>query len=310
MKRLLFISFAVAVLMCGCNKSDAEPVSTQSSNIVENSESSAVVETQEPTLAERDRTVDTSKEFVFDDAGVLSSAEYKALNERAAWLTKTFKTNISVVIADNIGEKSAKEYAEEYYKEFYGNSNGIMFLVNNDTGNDYILKKGAPSLFIENSSVEMLFTEISPMLVTGNYNDAITRTLEFLEMHLPEYAIDRTNKMNREDILAVNEIISAACGENESISLIFTRNIGEKSVEEYAKEQAGKYFDEGCDSVLMTINTDNGECYICGQGSFEEIEKNQKNVYELISGLVVENDDENSFDYDGAADIFVKFIGR
>ncbi len=310
-KRLLAVS-AVAVFaltLCGCNKIEDKKVSTQNENIVENSATN-VVEVTEPTLAERQRTVNTDKDFVFDDAGVLSDSDYNSLNERTAWLSKTFKINASVVITDDIGDKSPKDFAEEYYQKLYKGSNGVMFLVNNHTGKDYILRKGTPSLFIQNSSVDMIFSEISPMLVTNKYSDAIIKVLELLEMNLPEHAIDRTNKMTREDISAVNDILSSACGENEDISVIFIGDIGEKSVEEHAKEQAEKYFCENSDSVLMTVNVQTGECYICSQGAFEEIQNTQKNIYQLVMDCVVENNDEKSFNYDALADIFVKFIGR
>ena len=41
--------------------------------------------------------------------------------------------------------------------------------MNNDTGNDCFYRKGFPSKFITDSDIEMLFAEISPMIVTGDY---------------------------------------------------------------------------------------------------------------------------------------------
>lgn len=296
---------AALLLLTGCDKIEDKPVN----NDAEISEQLSAAEETEPTLPERDRTIDTSKEFVIDDAKVLSSSDYDALNEYTAWLSKTFKINAAVVIADDIGDKTAEEYTNDYYTELYGGSNGVMFLVNNDTGKDYILRKGAPSLFISDSDIEMLFSEISPLLVTGNYKDAINRTLELIELYLPEFAIDRTNKMSAEEITAVNDILSGASGEGESLSMIFIGDIGEKEISDYAKEQSEKYFGDGESSVIMVVNTQSGEYYICSQGDMSSLEKNQSDIKDSVLGCITEKDGKKSFNFTAAADIFVNFTG-
>lgn len=295
---------AALLLLSGCDKIEDKPVNND-----EISEQSSAAEETEPTLPERDRTIDTSTEFVFDDAKVLSSSDYDALNEYTAWISKTFKINAAVVTTDDMGDKTAEEYANDYYSELYGGSNGVMFLVNNDTGKDYILRKGAPSLFISGSDIEMLFSEISPLLVTGSYRDAINQTLEFIEISLPEFAIDRTNKMSAEEITAVNDILAGASGESESLSMIFIGDIGEKKISDYAKEQSEKYFEDGGSSAIMVVNTQSGEYYICSQGDMSSLEENQGDIKDSVLGCLTETDGKKSFDFKAAADIFVNFAG-
>lgn len=308
MKKILKIfsaSLAALLLLTGCDKIEDKPVN----NDAEISEQSSAAEETEPTLPERDKTIDTSTEFVFDDAKALSSSDYDALNEYTAWLSKTFRINAAVVITDDMGDKTAEEYASDYYTDLYGGSNGIMFLVNNDTGKDYILRKGAPSLFISGSDIEMLFSEISPLLVTGNYKDAINQTLQLIELSLPEFAIDRTNQMTAEEITAVNDILSGVSGENANLSMIFIGDIGEKKISDYAKEQSDKYFIDGENSAIMVVNTQSGEYYICSQGELSSLEKEQESIKDLVSGCLTGTDGKKTFDFTAAADIFVNFTG-
>lgn len=308
MKKILKIfsaSIAALLLLTGCDKIEDKPVN----NDAEISEQSSAAEETEPTLPERDRTIDTSTEFVFDDAKALSSSDYDALNEYTAWLSKTFRINAAVVITDDMGDKTAEEYVSDYYTDLYGGSNGVMFLVNNDTGKDYILRKGAPSLFISGSDIEMLFSEISPLLVIGNYKDAINQTLQLIELSLPEFAIDRTNQMSAEEITAVNDILSGVSGENANLSMIFIGDIGEKKISDYAKEQSDKYFVDGENSAIMVVNTQSGEYYICSQGELSSLEKEQESIKDLVSGCLTGTDGKKTFDFTAAADIFVNFTG-
>lgn len=307
MKKLIIMISAiisVQLLLSACDKIKDKEVINGGADIAE---ASVGDETQEPTLAQRERTADTDSEFVFDDAKLLSKAEYKELNEYASWLSETFKINAAVVTVSDIGEKTSEEYTADYYNELYGSSNGIMFLVNDDTGEDYLLRKGAPSLFISDSGIEMLFSEISPLLVTEKYFDAIKKTLEYIELSLPEFAVDRTNKLSKEDIIDINDILSSACGDGESLSMIFIGDIGDKKLEDYAGEQSDNYFKESSDAAIMIVNTENGEYHICAQGSFKSLEDDFKNISSSVAECLTEKDGQKSFDCIKSADIFVKF---
>lgn len=311
MKKLVIMISAiisVQLLFSACDKINDKEVINGGADISEYS--SEGDETREPTLAQRDRSADAETDFVFDDAGLLSESDYSKLNEYTAWLSETFKINVAVVTASDIGGKTPEEYASDYYNELYGGSNGVVFLVNDDTGEDYLLRNGVPSLFISESGIEMLFSEISPLLVTGQYSDAVQRTLEYIELSLPEFAIDRTNELSKEDILDVNDILSSACGDDESLSMIFIGDIGDRKIEDYAEEQADKYFKDGSDCALMIVNTEKGEYYICGQGSFSSLEEGLDSIGDSVAECMTEADGKKSFDYLKSAEIFANFAGQ
>lgn len=312
--RIILILLAALMVLSGCektNKNSSDSSSSPSAESAAGESKPADEENAEPTLAERDREIDTDNEFVIDTAKTLSSSEYDEINKYAAWISNTFKINCAVVITDNIGKKSAAEYAEEQYKKLYNASNGIMFLINNDTGNDYILRKGAPGHFISDSQIEMLFAEISPMLVTGDYTAATAKVFELFELNLPEFAIDRTNKLGKEEIISLNETLSSACGDGESLAVIFSGGTGEKSLSDYTKEHFQKYYALSSNSAaLMVVNTSTAEYYICGHGGFGDAEKNQGSIKDLIEGCLTETDGKKSFNHAASVDIFIKFLGK
>lgn len=304
--KIISVSLAALLLSVGCDKIEDTPVN----NDAEISVQTSAAEETEPTLPERDRTIDTSREFVFDDEKVLSSSDYNELNEYTAWIARTFKINAAVVITDDIGENTVADYALNYYNDLYNRANGIMLVVNDDTGDDFLLRKGPPYKLISDSDIEMLFTEISPMLVTGNYKDAINRTLELIELSLPEFAIDRSNEMSAEEIATVNDILAGASGEGESLSMFFVGNTGEMKISDYAKEQYEKYSEDGESSAIMTVNIRSGEYYICSQGELSSLEKEQGDIKDSVAGCLTVTGDRTSFDYAAAADIFVNFAGK
>ncbi len=305
--KIISATLALSLLLCGCNKIEDKII--EQSSVESQEDAQDIKEEVEATLAQRDRTFNTSTDFVFDDAKVLSDSDYSQINEYTAWLSKAFKLNIAVAITSDLADQTQEEYAAAYYKELYGSSNGILFLVNNDTGDDYILRKGVPSLFIENADIETLFLNISPLLVTGKYKEAINQTLELIELSLPEFAIDRTNSLEKAEILSINDKLYSSCSDGESLSVIYVGNIGEKDISDYANEQAEKYLDDS-NSALMVVCTETGEFHICANGSFSGLSESQESIKDSIAQCLSGNDDKISFDYSKAADIFVKFAGK
>lgn len=287
-------------MVTGCEdvKDKAADNSAEESKVVE------VTVAEEPTLPERDRTADTDSEYVTDDEKILSPDDYSAINEYAAWFSRTFKINACVRITPDIGEKSPKEYADDYYKKKYGDSAGIMLLINNDTGEDIFLRKGTPSKFISDSDVEMLIAEISPLLVTENYRDAVNKAFELAELSLPEYAVDLTGKMTAEEITAANDILRAS---EENLSVVFLSSTGKKKISDFAKDRAEKYLDGDDDGALLFVNTQSGEYAVCAQGRFSGSEESQKELKTDITGCISIKDGKKSFDYSSAAEIFVNF---
>ncbi|MGN1481900.1 TPM domain-containing protein [Porcipelethomonas sp.] len=308
MKKFTFIAVlcCFAALFSGCEdikESNKEPAESSAAETVENTDD---IESSEE-LSSRDREINTETDFVFDDAGILNDSEWDQLNTYTAWISKTFKINAAVVTSDDIGDKKPEEYAEEYYNELYS-GDGFLFLLNNDTGNDYFYRKGVPSMFITGGDIEMLFAEISPWLVTGEYFDSIEHVLETAELKLPEYLTDRSHILEKEDIKNINDKIKDAAGEN-SLNLFLTSDTGEKSIEDYAKENFNNYYDKNSDSAMLAVNTSDGSSYICASGSLEHIRDKQEDIQKDIKDcLKTDENGEEYFDCSQAADCFISLI--
>lgn len=306
---LISISILTAMTFTsGCHRiSDKFPESSFPESST--AESSSNSEQSSEKSADPEPVIDTNGKYVFDDAKAIPDKQLDQINSTAGSVSFRYKINFAAATVAKLGDKSAKDYAESYYKKLYGDSDGILFLINNDTGNDYILRKGAPSKFISDSDVEMLFSRISPMLVTGNYADAVSLTTELAENSLPEFAIDRTGKMKKEEIQDINSILT---GNNESFSVIYVNSTEGKSMADYAKEQKEKFFsplDSGSRAVMI-VNTENAEYSICGYGGFADVEKKSDEIKDQINGCLTENDGNASFNCKSAAEIFVNFMGK
>lgn len=310
--RIILLLLTASMLLNGCektkkdesNKDELPPETTAASSV----EPSIVQESAEPDL--HDDSVSIDGNFVYDDAKVFSEKEMFEINNEAAHISRTFKLNCAVVTAAQLGGKSASQYAEEYYKKLYSSSNGVMFLINNDTGEDYILRKGAPALFITNDDIEMLFTKISPLLVTEKYVEASNIVMSAFAERLPEFAVDRTNTLEKAEIEAVNDILASAKSDGNSISMILIGTFGNKTIEEYANAQYINYmsFDSGS-SALITLNIQTGEYYICGGGKFPGYDtKDQEALKEAVDSCLNDSGTEKSFDLKKAAEIFVNFM--
>lgn len=258
-------------------------------------------------LKARDREVDTDKEFVFDDAGVLGEAEYDSINTYAAWLAKTFKINAAVVITNDIEDKEPAEFAKEYYSALYS-GDGILFLLNNDTNTDYVYRQGFPSKFISDDDIEMLFAEISPWIIKGDYASAAERVLETAEGKLPEYFTDKSGILSKEEISELNEKLKDAAGEN-GLNVYLVNDIGEQSIEEYSNKKFIDYYAESSDSnAMFVINTANGDCFVCTSGSMGYLSDSQEDIQKAVKSCIKESDGKKILDCMSAVDKILTFV--
>jgi len=308
MKKLICVALLclITVAFVGCNEIK-ETNASVSESAAEKQNDNSSDESSEEELRPRDREINTDTDFVFDDAGVLSADELENLNTYTAWLAKTFKINAAVVITDNIGDKEPDKYAEEYYNDLYS-GDGILFLLNNDTNTDYIYRKGFPSKFIADDDIEMLFAEISPLLVKGDYMSAAKRVLETAELKLPEYITDKSGMLSKEEISELNGKLKDAVGEN-GLNVYLVNDTGEQSIEDYANEKFNDYYAVSSSSnAMLVINTANGDCFVCTSGSMEYLSDSQEDIQKAVRSCIKESDGKKTLDCMSAVDKLLTFI--
>lgn len=301
-----------AVLLCliaaafvGCNETKETNASVSDSD-AEGQNADFSDESSKEELKARDREIDTDKEFVFDEAGVLSDGEYDSLNTYTAWLAKAFKINAAVVITDDIEDKKPADFAEEYYSDLYS-GDGILFLLNNDTNTDYVYRRGFPSKFISDSDVEMLFAEISPWIVKGDYVAAAERVLEMTEQKLPEYITDKSGKLSKEEISELSGKLKEAAGDN-GFNVMLINSTGEQSVEDFAKEKFNEYYEKDSDSAMLVINTSDGDSFICTSGNMKYLSESQEDIQKAVKSCLKESDGEETVDCSAAVDKLLEYI--
>lgn len=308
MKKLICAALLclITAVFVSCNEIKETNGSISGSDSVKQNDDSSN-ESSEEELRPRDREINTDKDFVFDDAGVLSANELKNLNTYTAWLAKTFKINAAVVITGNIGDKEPDKYAEEYYSDLYS-GDGFLFLLNNDTNTDYIYRKGFPSKFITDDDIEMLFSEISPLLVKEDYISAVKYVLETAEKKLPEYFTDKSGILSKEEISELNEKLKETAGEN-GLNVYLVNDIGEQSIEEYSNEKFIDYYAESSDSnAMFVINTANGDCFVCTSGSMGYFSDSQEDIQKAVKSCIKESDGKKILDCMSAVDKILTFV--
>lgn len=290
-KLCIILICCCSVIFSGCydNKNPKDTLPDELSAQEEIAASDAEQSTEKQ-LKARDRKIDTEKEFVFDDAGILTDGEYDNLNNYVAWFSKAFKINAAVVLTDDIEDSEPSEYAKNYYNALY-KGDGILFLINNDTGEDHFYRNGVPAAFISDSDVLMLFSEISPMLALENYVAAAELVLETAEGLLPEYFTDRSGVLKKEEISQYNKIIEKAAGDN-SLNIYYVEGTGNDSLDDFSKKRFKMFYEENADAAMLVIDGNNGESYLCASGSMSymtenraELEKEIKDCYTKTEGV-------------------------
>ena len=115
-----------------------------------------------------------ANKYIYDLCGELkqdkySSARVNALEDTAASLSQKTGMSVAVVITDDIGTKSSMTYADDFYDNTFGpNTNGLILLVNLDTGYDYISTSGKAIDYFTSSRIDKIFDALEKDMKSYN----------------------------------------------------------------------------------------------------------------------------------------------
>ncbi len=252
---------------------------------------------------EIDKGIKTEDMHVYDEAELFDEAKLDDINSYCAWLAKTFKINVAVATTSDIGDSEPSDYAKHVYESNYS-GDGILFLINNDTGNDYFYRRGVPSKFISDSNIQMLFSEISPMLAMEDYSAAAGLALEEAEERLPQYFTDRTGNIEKDTISELNKHIEENAGEN-SINVYYVVGIGDDSIEDFAKKRFEMFYDDSENAAMLVINGENGENFLNTSGSMKYLEESSSDINKAVKSCYSKN---NGMDLENAVKKFMGFV--
>lgn len=118
------------------------------------------------------------KVFIIDNWNHLSNTEIELLYQQAFDFSELSEMNVMLVISDDIGQPKTDahtvEYADDLYDEYCGiNTDGVLFLINNDTKYDYISTSGSAINYYSDYRIDTILDDTHDYLVGGDYYSAM-----------------------------------------------------------------------------------------------------------------------------------------
>ncbi|MGN0620397.1 MAG: TPM domain-containing protein [Porcipelethomonas sp.] len=312
-KKIISLLCAVTCLgmLCGCMD--------EIQNSAESNKEESVSEASESALKEEisDEKIekilsDNDKFHIFDLCGSLDSSEFSETNTYALRISDDKRINACALITDDLDGKEPSEYAKEYYEKLYDSTPGFLFLVNNDTGNDYIYTSGFVSRFITDDTKKSLLADISPLLVTGKVYDSIITAFDTFSELLPENVIDRTGKLSYEEIVSLDTKLGEYSSGDEDIVMLIVNDVEDDMLTacaEDAYEGIIQYSPDGPrEGAILIVNPDTGGFSMTGYGKYEDIISCTVSAGDAFSSFCSKTENGKSYDFEGAADEFLKIL--
>lgn len=245
-----------------------------------------------------------------DKAGVLTDEQrIKALDTLEATV-QSVNYNIGVVITDNIGEdksdESAERLADEYYDGYFGaGTDGVLFMINDDTKADVISTSGRCIELYTSARLNEIFDMTDSFLTNGDYVGAVdvfcsyakymaevgadTQIRENAQLYDPDEVIDSAD---RDVLLETMRETAEKLGYNIGAAIV--SNIGDdksdSAVERYADELYEEYFGAYTNGVFLLINNDTNYDYLSTSGSCIELFTGGRidELFDVITPIIID----------------------
>ncbi|HBB19475.1 MAG TPA: hypothetical protein DCZ62_03435, partial [Ruminococcus sp.] len=186
--------------------------------------------------------------YVYDNAGVLSGEAFSACNDYAGHLYKDYLINAAVVTAKSLGDKSVYDYAADAYNEIYsGRGSGLLLVINEAGGSDYLFRSGSCAAFIDDDSLNTAFFWATKDIVAGDYQSAVLRLMQLGEM-CPERVFDNGGLLTSEEIAQLEEALERCEGD---VALLATSNGTGTPNEDIARSYLERRFGQGNGIMIM-----------------------------------------------------------
>lgn len=118
-----------------------------------------------------------AKQLIYDDAGLLSPAEYDELNRMANQYGAQRETDIIIVTSNNTANKDVMKMTEDFYDEHapgYDKPHGNAVILTVDMKHREIYLAGfyKGETYLDDSRLNKIRTRMSPKLTSGSYKEA------------------------------------------------------------------------------------------------------------------------------------------
>lgn len=109
---------------------------------------------------------------VFDDANLFKQEEIIELNRQAHIIIKEYDIDLIIVTTNDTKGKTSREYADTYFESnklgLGKNLDGVLFLIDTDNGETYILTSGIGIKYFTDGRIEKLIAIVLPNVIENN----------------------------------------------------------------------------------------------------------------------------------------------
>ncbi len=251
---ILLTAISSALLVTGCADDKSKDSSSAEDIPATEAVTEAVTEEEtqpatQPPVRDFEKAEGT---YVYDHAGIMSASAIEQCNNYAEWLYEKYLINTAVVTTDSLGEYEPAEYAENAYNELYGGrGSGLLILINNDTNEDYIYKKGSCLTAIEQELQDNELYYATREIVSGDYEAAVMRLLALGEQ-CSEYVFDNMGVLTAEGLSALESLC-----EGTDIAVLVTSSGTSQTAEEVCRSYYERRFGDSVGYMLM-LDTSSG----------------------------------------------------
>ena len=272
MKRFGIVCILCVMLLAGlqgCRKVENEESSTPAaSQDAPQQDTAGAEETQPPTEATTQApvqthdlgSVDPETEHILDPDKVLDTALRTSLNQSAAEIAKRHNLNLTIDLVQKLGDQKPADYARADYEALYpADSSGLLFLINNDTGEDYLYVSGDCKRFLDEETRTELLIRISPMLAVSDYARAVQTVLDTIGQLCPAHVFDQAEAMEPEEIRTLEETAEQLYNSKQLTAVVCT---SKDASQEAADALFEKLYGTDTDGILLMLDTQGEMMYV------------------------------------------------
>ena len=190
MRKFFCISAVLAILLTGCHKKAEEPVAVVDPEILNAPETMPEFQTETESLretvpiAERASVLVNSETLhILDECQVLPEDAFQAYNDYLNDFSDSCEVNAFLVITEHLDGYTPQQFAESFYRSVSNAEypDGILFLINNDTNQDYVFTAGRCCQAVSQEQINTVLSGATYDLINQNYTGALNQILSLCQ---------------------------------------------------------------------------------------------------------------------------------
>ena len=232
-----------------------QPEESDDSEKADDSETPEEPEKTDDSSAEDNSAVQSVKaesgKYIYDYAQILSDDEKTEIENYIKSISAEKMINAAVMTVSSSGDSTSADYAKDLFEQLYDNAgNGLVFVLNNDTKYDYLLKTGVCDTMIDTNTLNSALFSATEMFVKGEYKNGIMHMLSLADM-CPSHIFDEIGVYSAEELQFIENRLS---GSSKDISVILTANISDISDYDLCKIWHDRRYPEG-NGYMILLNS-------------------------------------------------------